>query len=90
MKLCAIEPPQKAQTPSRHGVLHKKRPPISSPHIGYRMREKSVFLSDFENQSIVILNKCKCPNAVRKGNAPQCGMDSAENRIFLLNEDFEM
>ena len=54
------------------------------------MREKSVFLSDFENQSIVILNKCKCPNAVRKGNAPQCGMDSAENRIFLLNEDFEM
>jgi len=41
-------------------------------------------------QSILTLKKGKCSNAARMCSAPQCGVVSAENRIFWLNETFEI
>ena len=40
--------------------------------------------------SILPLKKCKCSNAAFSCCAPQRGVDSAANRIFHLNENFEM
>ncbi|SCM72462.1 hypothetical protein KL86DES1_20630 [uncultured Desulfovibrio sp.] len=36
------------------------------------------------------MKKCKCSNAALSCSAPQHGVDSAENRIYRLNEHFEM
>ena len=40
--------------------------------------------------SILILKKCKCSKVARKCSAPQYGVDSSENHIFRLNNNFEI